>query len=79
MTVQIWKERNTQHSLLKMIEKWKLVLDKGCNTGAIFMDLSKEFDTLNQLLLTKLNAYGFSEDAVTYIKSCFSKNTKDST
>ena len=41
------KNHNTQHSLLKMLEKWKLVSDKGCKIGAIFMDLSKAFDTLH--------------------------------
>ena len=56
-----------------MLEKWKLVLDKGYNIGAIFMDLSKVFDTLNhELLLAKLNAYGFSENAIEYIKSYLS-------
>ena len=56
------KNNSTQHSLLKMLEKWKLVLDKGCKIGAISM--SNAFDTLNhELLLAKLNAYGFSENA----------------
>ena len=56
-----------------MREKWKLVLDKGCNLKAIFQDLSKAFDTLNhELLLAKLNAYGFSMNAIAYIKSYLS-------
>ena len=67
------KNHNTQHSLLKMLEKWKLVLDKGYNIGAIFMDLSKAFDTLNNdLLLAKLNAYGFSANSIAYSKSYLS-------
>ena len=35
-----------------MIELWKKSLDEGNNVGAIFMDLSKAFDTLNQNLFT---------------------------
>ena len=67
------KNHNTQHYLLKMLEKWKLVLDKGCNTGAIFMNLYKAFDTLNhELLLAKLNVFGFYENVTTYIKSYLS-------
>ena len=56
-----------------MLEKRKLVLDKGYNIGAIFMDLSKVFDTLNhELLLAKLNAYGFFENAIANIKNYLS-------
>ena len=38
------------------------------------MNLSKLFDKLNrELLLAKLNAYGFSENAIAYIKSYWSR------
>ena len=64
------KNHNTQHSLLKMLELWKEALDKGKSVGAIFMDLSKSFDTLNHdLLIAKLEAYGFSENSLNYIQS----------
>ena len=37
---------------------------------AIFMGLSKAFDTLNHdLLIAKLGAYGFETDALRYVKS----------
>ena len=36
---------SAQHSLLIMIEKWKRALDENMKAGAIFMDLSKAFDT----------------------------------
>ena len=53
-----------------MLEIWKKVLDKGGYICAIFMDLSKAFDTLNHdLLIAKLGAYGFETDALRYMKS----------
>ena len=61
---------NTQHALISLIEKWKLTLDKHGYAGAILMDLSKAFDTLNHdLLLAKLHAYGFDKNALSLIKS----------
>ena len=35
------KNHNTQHSLLKMLEKWKLFLDKGYNIGVIYLSLKR--------------------------------------
>ena len=53
-----------------MLEIWKKVLDKGGYICAIFMDLSKAFDTLNHnLLIAKLGADGFETDALRYMKS----------
>ena len=53
-----------------MLEKWKEALDKEENMSAIFMDLSKAFDTINHdLLLVKLKAYGFSKQALSFLCS----------
>ena len=39
------KNHNTEHSLLGMLDNFKEALDKGNSVSAIFMDLSKAFDT----------------------------------
>ena len=41
------KGHSAQQSLLIMIGKWKRALDENMKVGAIFMDLSKAFGTLN--------------------------------
>ena len=62
------KGYSTQTALLSLIEKWKLTLDNRGYAGAILMDLSKAFDTINhELLVAKLNAYGFSNSALKLI------------
>ena len=64
---------NTQYALLSLIEKWKKTLDDNGYTGAILMDLSKAFDTINhELLIAKLYAYGFSKGALKLIHSYLS-------
>ena len=45
------KNHNTKHTLLKILEKWKLISGKGCNIGVIVMGLFKAFDKLNHDLL----------------------------
>ena len=48
----------------KMVDEWKVALDKGCITGAVFMDLSKEFGCLpHGLLVAKCHAYGLTMPA----------------
>ena len=59
-----------QHALIALIEKWRISLDKRGYGGAILMDLSKAFDTLNHdLLIAKLHAYGFDKISLKLIKS----------
>ena len=41
------KNHNAQNALLRMIENWKMQLNKRNRIGVIVMDLSKTFDTLN--------------------------------
>ena len=66
----------TQHSLIAMLERWKHALDKGEYVSSLFMDLSKAFDTINHdLLLAKLEAYGFSKISIEFMHS-YLKNRK---
>ena len=68
-----WKGYNAQHALLKFSETCKAAIDKGGFAGALLMDLSKAFDSLNhELLLAKMYAYGFSRSALTLIHSYLS-------
>ena len=59
-----------QYAIITLLEKWRITLDNKGYGGAILMDLSKAFDTLNhELLIAKLNAYGFSHSSLCLIYS----------
>ena len=67
------KGYNAQHCLLTMLEKWKTVVDKKGNFGVLLTDLPKAFDCFpHNLLLAKLNAYGFSLPALRLVQSYLS-------
>ena len=62
------KSYGTQHVLIRLIEEFKKYLDNDYVVGAILMDLSKAFDCVpHDLLLAKLSAYGFSNEALSYV------------
>ena len=53
-----------------MLERWEKALDNGKIAGALLTNLSKAFDCLNhELLIAKLEAYGFDSKSLTYILS----------
>ena len=64
------KSFNTQQVLLALIENMKITLDNKGFAGAVLMDLSKAFDTINHdLLVAKLHAYGFRYDSLKLLYS----------
>ena len=68
------KGHSTQQCLIVMLEQWHKAMDKGKLAGALLTDLSKAFDCLNhELLIAKLEAYGFDLDSLTYIYSYLSE------
>ena len=56
-----------------MVEAWKAKLNMGHKVGAIYVDLSKAFDSLNhELLIAKLKCYGIDQHAVELFRSYLS-------
>ena len=50
-----------------MIESWRTLQNKEQKVGAIIMDLSTVFDTLNhKLLFKKLPTYGFNKKSLSF-------------
>ena len=67
------KGYSTQLSLLHMLDSWHRSLDAGNFVGAVLIDLSKAFDCINHnLLLAKMQAYGFSRKSLALVKSYLS-------
>ena len=68
-----WKGFNGKHCLLPILEKWKTAIDNKKTFGALLTDLSKAFDCLpHDLILARLNAYGFSLPALRLMQSYLS-------
>ena len=57
-----------------MVEKWCKNLNGGGETGAVLTDLSKAFDCIDHnLLIAKLNAYGFEKQSINFLYSYLTK------
>ena len=63
-----------QTTLLRLVEDWKMSLDRQDYVSAILMDLSKAFDCLpHDLVVLKLGAYELSENACSLVKKYLSE------
>ena len=61
---------SAQYCLISTTEQWKKSVDKGKTFAALLTDLSKAFDCLpHDLIIAKLNAYGFSLSAARLMQS----------
>ena len=68
---------STQHALLRLTESLKACLDEKMVAGTVMMDLSKAFDCLpHDLLIAKLHAYGFSDNALQLLYSYLHNRTQ---
>ena len=57
-----------------MIEKWRQSLSSGGQAAAVLTDLSKAFDCIDhELLIAKLNTYGFDNSSLTFNYSYLSE------
>ena len=64
------KKTSTEHAVLTMTEEWRKKLDLGLDVIALFLDLSKAFDTVDhEILLEKLAYYNFHQNFILLIKS----------
>ena len=69
-------EQLTVHSMfsIKLVEEWKSKLDNNFIVGSVLMDLSKAFDCIpHDLIIAKLHAYGFDENALVLVYSYLKK------
>ena len=71
------KGYKAQNFPFTMLEKWKQRVDNKKVCDALLIDLSKAFDDIShEVLLTKLNAYGFDLKSLRFINVYLSKRKK---
>ena len=67
------KHRSTQTALLQMYDRWVRGASNGKLSAVVLLDLSAAFDLVDPvLLLKKLKAYGFEDDALLWVESYLS-------
>ena len=64
------QHHSTASALAQMTDHWLGEIDKGNLVGAVLLDFSAAFDTVNhEILLAKLKSYGFADSAVEWMES----------
>ena len=72
------KNYNTLYCLNYVLEKRKNTLHKVTHVGAVFMNFSKAFDTINHdLLIAKSDAYRFSNKPLLFMLSFLKTDVKE--
>ena len=62
------KMYGTQHLLIRLLEKWLEQIDHNRIVGTVLLYLSKASDCIpHDLLIAKLNAYGFDKNTLTLL------------
>jgi len=61
-------KRSTEQAVIYFLDHIRREADKGRLTGALFIDLSKAFDTIrHSVLLSKLQAYGITDNELNWL------------
>jgi hypothetical protein len=61
---------STEHAVLELVDRVTMALDKGHTPLALFLDLSKAFDTLDHtILIQKLQFYGLKDTSLQWFQS----------
>ena len=67
------QKRSTSTALVEFTDQILESLDKGCVTGAVFLDLRKAFDTVDHLILVnKLKSLGVAGKSLAWFRSYLS-------
>ena len=68
------KNMSAQNCLVLLLEKWRKCIDRKGYAGILLTDLSKAFDCIHHdLLIAKLNAFGFEYNALCLIHNYLSE------